>query len=74
MDCPACKENLKIGKVETASEETNTEVVFYRLISLVCSNPKCVNFSGKSIESAHVVATEKQVLCTHPKGGGSAGD
>jgi hypothetical protein len=54
MNCPKCSQPLRIASSKFDSAEGSTDV--FRVISFVCTNPKCELFGGKDLANPSKVA------------------
>ena len=54
MKCPECRAPLMVSSSKYESEEGSTDV--YNVLTLVCINPKCDNYSGPNLNEPQKVA------------------
>ncbi len=47
VECPECKAQLKVADGRFESDIGSTDV--YRVLTMVCDNPKCPNYCGPNL-------------------------
>lgn len=54
MECPECQQSLMVASSKYESDKDSTEV--YSVLTMVCINPKCDNYSGPNLNEPKKIA------------------